>query len=95
MLGLFDQWALYTMVRLFKPKRILEVGSGFSTQLMHAASLKNNEEGHDTKITCIEPFRGAALDPIKCVRLPLPSVRFFFVRKIVREKFFFVFFFFA
>ena len=51
--GFFDALILYTNIKKYKPKRIIEVGSGFSTLVM----LDTIEElGLDTKITCIEPY---------------------------------------
>lgn len=49
-----DVIALYGMMRLFRPRRIIEIGSGFST----AAMLDVNERflGGDCALTCIEPF---------------------------------------
>ncbi|MEA3493208.1 MAG: class I SAM-dependent methyltransferase [Candidatus Margulisiibacteriota bacterium] len=52
-----DGYSLYCMIRHFKPKRIIEIGSGFSTLLTAQACLKNKEEnGEDTKLIAIEPF---------------------------------------
>ncbi len=46
--------ALYYMMRFFKPKRIFEIGSGYST----AAMLDVNEQFFDNSIsiTCVEPY---------------------------------------
>lgn len=47
---------LYNMIRHFKPKRIIEVGSGYST-LMAIEAIKHNEsEGTPCKHWCIEPY---------------------------------------
>ena len=52
-----DGAILYGMVREFKPKKILEVGSGFSTCIAWAALQKNKtEDGKSGSITAIEPF---------------------------------------
>lgn len=53
--GIFDgldALVLYCMVRHFKPQRIIEVGSGWSTRISAQAALKN---GH-TRLTSIEPY---------------------------------------
>jgi hypothetical protein len=47
-----DALALYCMIRHFRPGRILEVGSGFSSRLAAQAALKNG----GTRLTCIEPY---------------------------------------
>ncbi len=47
-----DALALYGMVRHVRPRRILEVGSGFSTRLS-AQALVANGTG---ELTCIEPY---------------------------------------
>lgn len=46
-----DAFVLYALVRERRPKRLVEVGSGFSTHVAHAA-MEANGEG---RITCIEP----------------------------------------
>ena len=48
-----DALALYCMVRHFRPKRVLEVGSGFSSRVTGAALLRN---GDGATLTCIEPY---------------------------------------
>lgn len=52
MFNVMDCAAYYGMVRLYRPKRIIEVGSGFSTLVATRAARRNG----DTVITCIEPF---------------------------------------
>ncbi len=51
-----DIW--YSLIRYFKPRRIVEVGSGYST-LIAVAAIKNNKDEdatYDCNITCIEPY---------------------------------------
>lgn len=57
MFELVDGGILYSMVRHFKPKRIVEIGSGFSTLLTVKAILKNESVDHSYKceFTAIEP----------------------------------------
>lgn len=52
--GYGDAIILYLMIRHFKPKRIIEIGSGFSS----CVTLDTNEKFFDNKIKCsfIEPF---------------------------------------
>ena len=45
------------MIRTHKPRRIIEVGSGYSTYVSARASLTNlQHEGHETAFYAIEPF---------------------------------------
>lgn len=47
----------YCMIRYFKPKRIIEIGSGNSTYLAAQALLKNKEEyGRNAELIAIEPY---------------------------------------
>jgi hypothetical protein len=58
--GLFggtDAFALYCMLRHLQPRRVLEVGGGFSTRLAAQAALANGS----TELVCIEPFPDAVL----------------------------------
>ena|SRR5947209_1107563 len=47
-----DALALYCMVRHFRPRRIIEVGSGFSSRISAQALVKNGVG----ELTCIEPY---------------------------------------
>jgi predicted O-methyltransferase YrrM len=61
--GSVDAEILYCMIRHFKPRRILEVGSGNSTYLMAQAVAKNSEE--DDQYACdlvaVEPYPNPTL----------------------------------
>ena len=52
-----DALVLYCMVRHYRPKTILEVGSGYSTRLALQAAARNG----DTAVVCIEPYPDEAL----------------------------------
>ncbi len=58
--GLFmaiDAQVYYSFIRHFKPKRVLEIGSGRSTQVAAAACLRNaREEAQAPQLVAIEPF---------------------------------------
>jgi len=58
MFGGGDANYLYNFIRLKKPARIFEIGSGYSTLLAIKAIQKNKEElpGYQCKHLCIEPF---------------------------------------
>jgi len=47
-----DALVAYCMVRHFKPRLIIEVGSGFSSLVLGEAAAKNG----DSRLICIEPF---------------------------------------
>ena len=50
-----DALTLYMMIRNFKPRHYIEVGSGLSTYYCSLAADKNASEGRPLQITCIEP----------------------------------------
>lgn len=54
--GFADAAWLYSAIRTFKPRRILEVGSGNSTLLARLAVERNAVDGHLTEHVCIEPY---------------------------------------
>lgn len=51
-----DAAVYYAMVRELKPRRVIEIGSGYSTRLAHAALARNRSEGRAGELVCIEPF---------------------------------------
>jgi len=58
-----DGEILYCMIRYFKPKRIIEIGSGNSTYLSAQAILKNKEEDKiDCELIAIEPYPNKILE---------------------------------
>ena len=56
--GSVDAEVLYSVVRHLRPRRIIEIGSGFSTVLPSLAIEKNNAEdpAYDCQFTPIEPY---------------------------------------
>lgn len=58
-----DAEILYCMTRHFKPKRIFEIGSGYSTFLTAQAVLKNKEEdaNYECEFVAIEPYPNETL----------------------------------
>lgn len=56
-----DATSLYGMIRHFKPRRIIEVGCGFSSRVIALACRKNREEGHAAECLHIEPYPPASL----------------------------------
>jgi len=51
-----DAEVLYCMIRHFKPKRIIEIGSGNSTYLSAQGLLKNKKGGTNAELVAIEPY---------------------------------------
>lgn len=58
-----DGFTLYSLLRELNPKRVIEVGSGFSTKLMSAAMVRNARPG--SSVTCIEPFRADVIKSLQ------------------------------
>ena len=67
--GAGDAELYYLLIRDRKPKRIIEIGSGFSTQLSLLALEKNRTAGFDCELTCIEPFEMPFLESLKGIQL--------------------------
>ncbi len=67
-----DAAAAYTMVRRYRPARIVEVGSGHSTRFLARAVA---DEGLGTRITAIDPSPRASLEglPIELLRSPVQT----------------------
>ena len=55
--GAGDAEFLFNFLRLKKPKRVIEVGSGNSSKVIEAALKNNLKEGFQSKLTCIEPYK--------------------------------------
>ena len=73
-----DAEYLYNIIRLSKPSKIVEIGSGFSTLIAHEANLKNKrEDGNFTcEHICIEPYRRNWLEDIgvSVIRQPVERI---------------------
>ncbi len=51
-----DAEVLYAMVRAFRPRRVIELGSGYSTLVINIAIKRNAEEGAVTAHTAYDPY---------------------------------------
>jgi hypothetical protein len=53
-----DAEYLYNIIRFFKPRKLIEIGSGYSTLMANKAIKKNFEESPENNIShiCIEPY---------------------------------------
>jgi hypothetical protein len=56
-----DAELLYAIVRHFRPRRILELGSGYSTFVSAAAAAQNAREGRPAELTSVDPAPRAEL----------------------------------
>ena len=68
----------FSIIRLKKPKKIIEIGSGFST-LMAIEAIKLNKKQdteYNCEIVCIEPFENNWLDQleVKIIRTPVEKL---------------------
>jgi hypothetical protein len=75
--GAGDVDLYYLIIRKFKPCKIIEVGSGFSTMVCLKAIEQNKIEGTKTELTCIEPFEMPFLNQeknINLIRKPVEEV---------------------
>lgn len=73
-----DAEYLYNMIRLFKPKRIFEIGSGRST-LLAASALRANrtdDPGYQCEHVCVEPYEVGWLEQlgVNVVRKPVELI---------------------
>lgn len=55
-LSLVDAAILHAMVRHHRPKQIIEIGSGASTQFAARACVMNQKEGNDCELVAIDPY---------------------------------------
>lgn len=74
--GYIEAQALHAIIRYFKPKNIIEVGSGVSTYCNLAALKINWEEtGIDSSLSCIEPYPSNSLKKLSGVELLINKVQ--------------------
>jgi hypothetical protein len=73
-----DAEYLYNIIRFFKPNKIIEVGSGFSTKMMLNGINQNeiDDKNYSCEVTCIEPFLFEQLSglPINLVKNKVESL---------------------
>ncbi len=56
-----DAALYFALIRDLKPRRVIEIGSGFSTRIADLALRQNRRSGHAADLVCIEPFPQARL----------------------------------
>ncbi len=72
-----DAAVYYALIRELAPQRVVEVGSGFSTQIAARALARNAEQGPSGRLLCIEPYPEA--------RLLESSAKFEMLKSIVQD----------
>ena len=60
-----DAATYFSLIRRIKPRRIIEIGGGFSTRVANLALRSNHREGHPGNLTCIEPYPESRLTSAK------------------------------
>lgn len=89
-----DAEMLYNMIRLFRPKRIVEVGSGQSTLMAMEAIAANKREdaAYDCRVTCVEPFEQPWLEclGVEVIRERVEDCPYDLVSSLGANDFFFI-----
>ena len=74
--GYIEAQCLHSVIRHYKPKNIVEVGSGVSTICMlEALRLNEEESGEKGSLTAIEPSPSARLKSLKDIQLNVSEVQ--------------------
>ena len=58
----FDAAVYYSLIRYLKPRRVIEIGSGYSTRIAQNALTRNADGG---TLTCIEPYPEERLNGLR------------------------------
>lgn len=89
-----DAEMLYNMIRQFRPRRIVEVGSGQSTLMAMEAVAANKREdpAYACRVTCIEPFEQPWLERlgVEVIRKRVEECDDDLVRTLGPNDFFFI-----
>lgn len=76
--GAGDAEYFYSIIRRYKPNKIIEIGSGYSTLIGIYAISKNKEEdkSYSCEYVCVEPYKRKWLEtlPVKLVRKRIESI---------------------
>lgn len=82
--GPVDAEVLYAMIRYHRPRRVLELGSGYSTLVSARACAANAREGRSVDLTAVDPAPRLPLDPAPAGLTQLEQRS---VAEIPRERF--------
>lgn len=89
-----DAEYLYNIIRYFKPKRLIEIGSGNSTLMARNAIFKNEMEDSNYKCQhiCIEPFEQPWLEKlnVELVRKKVENIDLSFFQKLDKNDILFI-----
>ena len=87
-----DAEILFNFVRLKKPSKIIEIGSGKSSQVIEAALKMNIKEGSKPNFTCIEPFKPwlKETEIIKIIRSKLEETSIDWSKELSEGDFLFI-----
>ena len=90
--GAGDAEILFNFVRLKKPSKIIEIGSGKSSQIIEAALKMNVKEGSKPNFTCIEPFKPwlKETEIIKIIRSKLEETSIDWSKELSEGDFLFI-----
>jgi len=84
----------YNIIRFFKPNKLIEIGSGFSTLMAEEALIKNKEE--DNKYApehiCIEPYEQGWLEKTKAkiLRKKVENIEISFFKSLGKNDILFI-----
>lgn len=81
-----DARVLHSIVRHFKPSRVVEIGSGFSTRIGTAAMELNKKDGQGGKYLIIEPFPNRVPNPLPGLCRPDCVVQDFMEKVVLIPK---------
>lgn len=89
-----DAEYLYNIIRLLKPKRVFEIGSGHSTLIAQHALAKNlaEDKSNSTEHVCIEPFEAPWLEklPVKVIRSLVEDMDIEFFNQLTENDILFI-----
>ncbi len=89
-----DSEYLYNIIRKFKPSKIIEVGSGFSTKMMLNGINKNKDENnnYNCELICIEPFEFKQIEglPITLLKEKVQSLDMQIFKELKKDDILFI-----
>lgn len=88
-----DAEYLYNIVRHFKPRKIIEIGSGFSTLMVRNAIQKNNNDlNYSCNHICIEPYEQSWLENISIdlIRQKVENISLSFFEQLEKNDILFI-----
>jgi predicted O-methyltransferase YrrM len=65
-----DAEIAYAMLRRLRPQRVVELGSGFSTQVLARAAARNGAEGHPCELVACNPYPSERMQAVLDAGVP-------------------------